>query len=113
MTTPLTHLGYKPGWQFFLEIIREEPHLTISTTTADSYHPTVVDYHTSHSLPVPNDGRDLDRWVFDCIMLAEKHEAMEFYTVSGIRVYAPVHSRRLGTYYMLPEERAMLPPHGS
>lgn len=104
----LTKIRYKPGWHFFVEMIRNEPNLTISTTTQDSYHPEVDDYHTAHHFVVPNDvvmnEKELNRWVFDCILLVELHEAMEFFQVDGMRPYAPIHSRAAGTYYDLPED---------
>lgn len=99
-------LHYKPGWEFKLETIRGEINLNVSTTTLDSYDLSIDDYHTSHlfALPVLPPG-DWRRWVFECIMLVEKHEAMEFYMIGGERPYAPIHSRAANRYYDVVERQ--------
>lgn len=98
----LTQITYKPGWHFYTELIRNKPHLTISTTTTNSYNPADDQYHTAHYFEMPDVCHDIELWLFECILLVEKHEAMEFYQVHGKRVYAPVHSRAANSYYDLP-----------
>jgi hypothetical protein len=47
-----------------------------------------------HEFDVPAricDDETWTHWVFDCMMLAEKHEAMEQFFVAGERVFAPEH----------------------
>ena len=48
-----------------------------------------------HDFEVP--ARTLDdehwqRWIFECIMLAERHESMEAFRVAGHRVFYPAHA---------------------
>lgn len=107
LMTELDYITYKPGWKFYVENIRGRLNLVISTTTHDSYNPENADYHTAHYFELPYGAppiEEYDPWVFECIMKVEKHEAMEFFQLRGKRIYAPVHSRSRGTYYLLPDE---------
>lgn len=94
----VSHLTYKEGWAFQLKPLQRGQGsdgltLEITITTPDSYHPerkrTVL-----HYMPVPPasyDIRSWQRWLFDMVLLVEKHECMEFFQVSEHRPYAPSH----------------------
>lgn len=89
---------YRPGWRF--KIDREDRGqgsvgltLTITVTTVNSYNHDEVK-RIAHLFPVPPaayDVRSWQRWLFDRIRDVETHEAMEFFTVDGIKPYAPSH----------------------
>lgn len=54
-----------------------------------------------HDFEVPARVLDIpswERWVFDCIMLAERHEAMENYKVAGQSVFFPEHKSTSDMY---------------
>lgn len=89
----VTHLQYRPGWEFSLEDVqRDEDHgrgtaggltFLVTITGYNSYHvdqgPT---YRVTHVFPVPAatyDRRSWQRWVFDCLVKVETHECMEFF----------------------------------
>lgn len=91
-------LTYKPAWTLWLEDLDRSQGssgltLVIRITTPDSYHPdrlrTVV-----HYFPVPPAAYLLSswqRWLLEQVLLVERHEAMEFFTVDGAKPYAPNH----------------------
>lgn len=86
-------VGYKPGWTFKVAGPLGRV-LCVYATTPDSLAP---ERHrtTQHQFPLPVDD-DLDdrafaRWVFDCLLLAELHEAGEFFAVAGFRPHFPHH----------------------
>ena len=84
----LKRLQYKQGWNFELtDIDRGQGSigltLTITITTPNSYHPDQV-IRVAHLMPVPPaayDQRSWQRWLFDQILLVERHEACEFFTL--------------------------------
>ena len=89
-------LGYKPFWTIFLGRDNEGGGwltLHIVSSTANSYAPEET-IRVNHSFLVPmatyNEATWL-AWVFDRIRDVETHEAGEFFTVDGIRVFAPHH----------------------
>lgn len=93
-------LAYRPGWTFILaDIDRGQGSvgltLDIVTLGYDSYHPERGErYSVHHYMPVPPaafDRRSWQRWLFEQILLVERHEAMEFFAVDGARPYAPHH----------------------
>jgi hypothetical protein len=48
------------------------------------------------------------RWVFDQILLVERHEAMEFYSVAGEKPFFPAHGPGRNPYTVsFPEEKAL------
>lgn len=92
---------YRGGWTFRLTTEERDPvdthgaaagglTLTVTTQTADSYHPhicevchsVVTSYRVRHLFPVPaatyDDQGWLD-WLMDCIEAVELHEAREFF----------------------------------
>lgn len=67
--------------------------LTITAIVPDSYDPEST-IGVRHLFPVPPAGYNevnWRRWLFDQIMLVERHEAMEFFMVDGLRPFAPHH----------------------
>lgn len=94
----IDQLRYKPGWTFRLEDMdlgRGYGGLTlvINMTCPDSYHPE-RQIHVSHYFPVPPlpyDVQSWRRWLFDQILLAERHEAMEHFQIGTDRPYVPPH----------------------
>lgn len=92
-------LGYRPGWSFRLVDAHDRGQgsfgltLIITVHTVNSYdhdQPTVV----NHLMPVPPaayDRRSWQRWLLEQILLVERHEACEFFSVAGDKPYAPSH----------------------
>ena len=103
----IERLKYRPGWTFTLENIdrgQNSSGLTLIITTQgyDSYHPDRGEtYRVHHYMPVPPaafDVRSWQRWIFDQLLLVERHEAMEFFAICDshgsehtVRPYAPSH----------------------
>jgi hypothetical protein len=106
-------LRYREGWRFLLaDIDRGQGSagltLIITTLGTNSYHPEQSDYRVNHYMPVPPaayDERSWRRWLFDQLLLVERHEAMEFFQIGDDKPYAPSHGfgqdpylvRELGT----------------
>lgn len=93
-------LAYRPGWHFVLaDIDRGQGSagltLDIITLGYNSYHPDDGEtYRVHHYMPVPPaayDRRSWQRWLFEQCLLVERHEAMEFFQIDGVRPYAPSH----------------------
>lgn len=93
-------LEYRPGWTFHLGDIdrgqgSEGLTLDIITNGYDSYHPERGEhYRVHHYMPVPPaayDRRSWQRWLFEQLLLVERHEACEFFKIGGDRPYAPHH----------------------
>lgn len=94
------NLRYRPGWKFRLEHLDRDQGsigltLIITTKGYDSYNtPAGENYRVNHYMPVPPaayDERSWQRWVFEQLLLVERHECMEFFQVDGKRPYAPSH----------------------
>jgi hypothetical protein len=91
-------LTYKDGWSFLLrELDRGQGSkgltLVITVTTVNSYPPHEP-LRVAHYMPVPPaayDERSWQRWLFEQILLVERHEACEFFTLDGDKPYAPSH----------------------
>lgn len=91
-------LRYKAGWMVALgDIDRGQGSagltLVITVRTPDSYHPDQT-ITVAHYMPVPPaafDSRSWRRWLFEQILLVERHEACEFFLIDGVRPYAPSH----------------------
>lgn len=100
-------LSYRPGWTFDLADIdrgqgSEGLTLIITTRGYNSYHPERGEnYQVNHYMPVPPaayDIRSWQRWLFDQLLLVERHECMEFFAIHdspggehAVRPYAPSH----------------------
>lgn len=91
-------ITYKDGWRFYLENADRGQGcqgltLVIIIHTRDTYHPDRF-LNVSHGMPVPPaayDERSWRRWLFEQILLVERHEACEFFQIAGERTYAPSH----------------------
>lgn len=94
----LVDLVYKRQWEFRLQDLDRGQGsagltLVITITTPDSYEPD-TERTVLHYFPVPPaayDTRSWRRWLFNQICLVETHEAMEFFTIAGVKPYAPSH----------------------
>lgn len=94
-------LEYRPGWLFTLipDLDRGQGSqgltLDIVTKGHDAYHPERgQNYCVHHYMPVPPasfDRRSWRRWLLEQILLVERHEACEFFTINGEHPYAPNH----------------------
>jgi hypothetical protein len=105
---------YKPGWRFHLEDMDRGQGskgltLTIGITGPDSYHPeqriTVVHYMLVP--PAAYDERSWCRWLFDQVLLVERHEAMEFFQIAH-----PMGADPATTLNTWTTERPYAPSHG-
>lgn len=91
-------LRYKEGWAFTLEDLDRGQGsrgltLIVHLTTVDSYHPDEP-FSVVHYMIVPAasyDERSWRRWLFEQILLVERHEAAEFFLIGEDRPYAPSH----------------------
>ncbi len=98
LATLVDDLTYKPKWVISLEDIdrgqgSQGLTLIVQTSTPDSYHPERT-VRVNHYFPVPPAAYVPDswqRWLFEQILLVERHEAMEFFDVRGYRPFAPNH----------------------
>ena len=95
----LRGVQYRPDWTFayFPNYDRGQGSvgdtLIIRVTTEDSNHPENK-ITVNHVFIVPAaayDTRAWQRWLFEQILLVEKHEAMEWFKVDGGKPYAPNH----------------------
>lgn len=94
----VTRMRYKPGWYFILNSIDRGQGsrgltLIINVHVPDSYDPEQR-IRVSHYMIVPAaayDVRSWRRWLLDQILLVERHEACEFFTIDGDKPYAPSH----------------------
>src|SRR5258708_4733681 len=85
---------YRAGWRFWLsDLDRGQGSkgltLVINVSTANSYPPH-EEIHVNHYMLVPPaayDERSWQRWLFDQILLVERHEAMEFFQIVKISSY--------------------------
>lgn len=90
-TGPLEELlrwfKYKPDWTFSIE----RGLLAIRAIVVDADDPKRVIPVTSY-IELPRFVRDefpWDRWLLDQIIELERHEAMEFFQVAGVKVFDP------------------------
>lgn len=93
-------------WSFTLdvyerEVVGEGLTLRIRFPAPDNCDPDGGIVFLIHDFEVPArvfDEESWQEWVFDCIMLAERHESMEQFTVLGKRVFFPEHKRTSDMY---------------
>lgn len=91
-------LEYKRGWRMSLAHIDRGQGsvgmtLCILIDTPNSYNQDER-RQVMHYMPVPPaafDRRSWQRWLFEQLLLVERHEACEFFTVDGVKPYAPHH----------------------
>lgn len=90
---------YRPGWLLSLvdDFDRGQGSrgltFIVITKTVNSYKPDEP-IRVQHLFPVPPAAYDRDswqRWVLSQLLLVEQHEACEFFTVAGVKPYAPNH----------------------
>lgn len=93
-------LRYRPGWTFALQDLdrgQGSKGLTLVITSLgyNSYHPDRGEtYRVHHYMPVPPaayDSRSWRRWLFEQLLLVERHECAEFFQTEGERPYGPSH----------------------
>lgn len=107
----VNNLAYRPGWKFHLIADHDRGDgthgttLDIVTNGYDSYH---VDrgetYRVHHYVHVPAatyNTRSWLRWLFEEILKIERHEAMEFFAIDGVRPFAPNHGPGNDPYYVV------------
>jgi hypothetical protein len=106
----VSKLTYRPGWKFRLEDVDRGQGskgltLVILTKGYDSYHPERGDgYRVYHYMLVPPasyDRRSWENWLFEQLLLVEKHECMEFFTIDGKKPKAPAHGPGNDPYLVL------------
>jgi hypothetical protein len=93
-------LEYREGWTFAL---RQENfdrgdgcfgttlHIAVGTTNSYPPHQPLV---VNHYMPVPAATYSVPswrRWLLEQVLLVERHEACEFFTIDGEKPYAPNH----------------------
>jgi hypothetical protein len=91
-------LEYKNGYRISLEHRNRGQGslgltLTIQITGPDSYDPNRI-IRVNHFFPVPPASylrHTWQRWLLEQILLVERHEACEFFTVAGEKPFAPHH----------------------
>ena len=108
LDTLVDQLTYKPAWQVtLLDRARGQGSsgltLSILISTPDSYAPQEM-RQVMHYMPVPPaayDERSWQRWLFEQILLVERHEAMEFFQINHRRPYAPNHGPGRDPYQVM------------
>lgn len=100
----IANLTYKE-WAFTLDFYEREvggEGLTLRIRFQAEDHATPgVTVFLIHDFEVPSrvlDEPSWQRWVFDCVMLAERHESMELFKVDGQPVFFPEHKSTSDMY---------------
>jgi hypothetical protein len=86
-------LVYKPGWLFKVAG-PEGRFLCVFANTPDSLRPgdkRVTQHQFEYPAEALADERAWCRWVFDCLLQAERHEAAEFFRFGELRPFWPHH----------------------
>lgn len=82
----LPRVSYRPGWQFTVADNR----LRIRAAVIDAYdHSRETTLGRDIALPPACANLDWQRWLFDMLLQIERHEAAEFFTVEGVKVFDP------------------------
>ena len=101
----VNRVRYRPGWAFKIAGPFDTC-LCVFAETPDSNDPSRA-RRTQHQFEIP-DGMDADtrmiRWIFDCLLLCEQHEAGEFYRVDDSRPFLPYHQDE-GSPYVIVDRR--------
>jgi hypothetical protein len=93
-------LSYRPGWTFGLHHLdrgqgSEGLTLIVTTLGYDSYHPDRGEsYRVRHFMPVPPaayNEQSWRRWLFEQLLLVERHECAEFFKIGKTRPFRPHH----------------------
>ncbi len=94
----MKQIKYKPGWSFSLDSGYNRGQgcygltFNILIECPDSYHYRRT--RVLHLMPVPPasyNSRTWRRWIFEQILLVERHEAAEFFEIDGRKPFAPHH----------------------
>lgn len=101
-------LSYKPGWTFRVGGPLNR-YLCVFARTPDSGNPA-RERTTQHMFEMPDgcDERQFVRWVFDCLLLAERHEAGEFFRVAGVSPFFPHHQDEGSPYDLVERDLSWL-----
>lgn len=92
----VSSLRYRPGWTFRLEFLERDPGcegltLIVRTLGYNAYHPERGQhYAVHHYFPVPPatyDRRSWLHWLFERLLLIERHECMEFFALAQEGVF--------------------------
>lgn len=94
------------GWSFTLDTYEREVGgegltLRVRFPAPDHCDPSGAIVFLIHDFEVPArvlDDESWQRWLFDCIMLAHRHEAMEDFRVAGQQVFFPEHKSTSDMY---------------
>lgn len=90
---------YRSGWDLWLDSDYDRGQgcrgttLVIQCTVPDTYNQDTT-IMVRHLFPIPvaaYNRESWQRWLFDQILLVERHEAMEMFRINGDRPYAPNH----------------------
>lgn len=105
----LEDFTFKPGWEFGL-FPGERFRIAIETKDSTGKHfgpeltqdsaygyalfgPEEKPFKVMHTFNIPVVvGTDIERFVLDCIIQVETHEAMEFFKLDGKAIFMPDHS---------------------
>ena len=90
-------LRYKPGWTFRIGGPLNG-YLCVFATTPDSNQPT-RERCTQHMFALP--AVVTHRWLFDCLLLCELHEAGEFFRIEADRPFFPHHQDEGSPYELV------------
>lgn len=103
--TMINHLKYKPNWSFFIfahaGIYKG---LKIRLNTVDSTRPSGSGYSNllvDHQFQIPYYAmttEQLERWLLDCILLVELHEACEQFKLNDEAIFFPEHGENSNPY---------------
>jgi len=96
----VTRIRYKDGWSFTLEDCDRGQGCSgltfnILIDCPDSYGDRDLRrFRVLHLMPVPPaayNAKTWRRWIFEQILLVERHEAAEFFEIDGRKPFAPHH----------------------
>lgn len=103
------NLRYKPGWTAWLADDYDRGQgsvgltLIIQITAPDTNDPAKT-VHVAHFMLVPAASYTSDswrNWLFEQILLVEKHEAMEFFWIGAQQPFAPNHGQGEDPYRLV------------
>jgi hypothetical protein len=100
----VNRLEYRPGWRFAMYQLERDPAdthgdsaggltLVVHADVMDAYQPG-MNRPVKHYFAVPAATYDREtwlRWLLDCVLKVEQHEACEWFAVGGERPYGPNH----------------------
>lgn len=83
----LAKFTYKPGWRFYVE----KGMLRVDAMVVDAYdHNKMTPLGYLHGIPSHvREDFPWERWLLDQIIEIERHEAMEFFEIDGVKVFDP------------------------